>query len=449
MTKPPRCAHPDDRTGSRRLLVTTLVFAAAALLSAGIVSAQVTGLYYQEVKKDGRIYVFNTSERYKTFQSTGEMGAAITLPGRGPDGETVVAENETALDLFFFKHNLPAYDRPAPKPAAFPQVRVGATGFLSYQDGQTGGADYSKFVIKRAYINVSATINQYFSARITPDVTQDATTGETKYRLKYAYGTFSTPRIGFLTKPFVAFGMVQTPWLDFEEKIDRYRMQDALFMDRVGLISSADAGVVVGALFGGEMPDGYQKSVSSAFPGRYGSFAIGVYNGGGYAASEQNTDKPVEGRLTVRPLPDTIPGFQVTYTGVTGKGNIAAEPRWTLSTGALTFESRFVNLVGTYFTGKGDLAGKAVDKNGVALGRKGWSAFFEAKPTVEWSVIGRYDFFRADTTNTRKDTKRTIVGAAYHLGRGNDLLLDYERLAYSDPTKPDDKRAQLTLQFNF
>jgi hypothetical protein len=92
------------------------ITSAAALLG-GAAWAQSTSLYYQEVAKDGRIYVFNTSERYQAFQKTGEMGTAITLIGRGPNGETVIGENETAIDLFLFKHNLPAYDRPAAPPS--------------------------------------------------------------------------------------------------------------------------------------------------------------------------------------------------------------------------------------------------------------------------------------------------------------------------------------------
>src|SRR6185436_3740312 len=85
-------------------LITVLVAASA--------TAQVMGLYYQEVEKDGRIYVFNTPERYKSWQQSGDMGTAITLPGAGPNGETIVGENETAIDLYTYKHNLPAYDRP-------------------------------------------------------------------------------------------------------------------------------------------------------------------------------------------------------------------------------------------------------------------------------------------------------------------------------------------------
>lgn len=101
-----------------------------ALSATSVATAQVTGLYYQEVEKDGRIYVFNTPEKHQLWEQTGDMGTSLTLVGRGPNGETVVAENETAADLYFFKHNLPGYDRPTPKAAA-PAFTVG------WKDGKT------------------------------------------------------------------------------------------------------------------------------------------------------------------------------------------------------------------------------------------------------------------------------------------------------------------------
>ncbi|HEX4951783.1 MAG TPA: porin [Thermoanaerobaculia bacterium] len=93
--------------------------------------AQVQGLYYQEAEKDGRIYVFNTPEAYKSWEASGEMGKSITLVGRGEGGKTVVAENETAADLYFFKHNLPGYDRATPKAEKLFDERV------FYKDGKT------------------------------------------------------------------------------------------------------------------------------------------------------------------------------------------------------------------------------------------------------------------------------------------------------------------------
>jgi len=55
------------------LFVAGLV-ALVALLAASVAMAQVTGLYYKEVEKDGRIYVFNTPERFQLWSQSGDMG---------------------------------------------------------------------------------------------------------------------------------------------------------------------------------------------------------------------------------------------------------------------------------------------------------------------------------------------------------------------------------------
>jgi hypothetical protein len=450
-------SHPCGTVKARALLLwaAALVILLAAATPA---TAQIGSLYYREAEKDGRIYVFNTPERYKAFAVTGEIGTAITLIGRGPHGETVVAENETAVDLFLFKHELPAYDRPSPKreaPAtpsseAYPQVKVGGTAYLAYQNGTAAGAGYSRFVVKRAYINVDARLATFLAARITPDVSQDPLTGQYTYRLKYAYGVFSTSELAFITRPYVEFGMAHTPWIDFEEKVDNYRMQDTLFFERVGLAYSSDLGVMVGGLFGGEMPEEYQKTVSSSYPGRYGSFAIGAYNGGGYAAAERNRNKGIEWRLTIRPLPETVPGLQLSYFGINGDGNTPAAPHVTLNSGSLTFESRWANAVGTYVSGTGNLAGTAIGSDGRPLPYQAWSGFAEAKLSPRWSVIARWDDFTSDTgEGEATGASRVLGGVAYHIGRGNDLLLDYDEISFSDPAKPKDTRTQLTLQLKF
>lgn len=114
----------------------SLVFAAGlCLLVLGLASSAVAqqplmGLYYNEVEKDGRVYAFNTPETFKAWSAGGEMGKSVTLVGRAVDGKTLVAENETAVDLYLFKHNLPGYERPTPAPYN--------PGFdVSWKDGKT------------------------------------------------------------------------------------------------------------------------------------------------------------------------------------------------------------------------------------------------------------------------------------------------------------------------
>jgi hypothetical protein len=105
----------------------------ALLVAAAPAAAQ--GLWYKELEKDGRIYVFNTAKKFAEFQKSGDMGIAITMLGQGPNGETVVAENETAIDLYNLKHDRPGYNRAAPKPAvsAPPTVlRWGSEGELKF-----------------------------------------------------------------------------------------------------------------------------------------------------------------------------------------------------------------------------------------------------------------------------------------------------------------------------
>jgi hypothetical protein len=426
-----------------------------AVLVAGSAGAQVTGLYYQEVQKNGSIYVFNTSERYNAFMATGDPGKAITRPGRGPNGETVIAENATAVDLFLFKHNLPAYDRPTAKkePPAFPaatlpSVKVSGLAYISYQDGQTNDQDYSKFTLKRGYLDTQAKITPYLSARGTLDITQDST-GDWKPRFKYLYGKFNLGSAGFLRSTYLEFGLAHMPWLDFEEHINYFRLQDPMFMETNGLFNSADVGLLVGGNFGGDMPADYKKNVSSAYPGRYGSFQIGVYNGTGYHASEANTNKVLEGRITIRPAPDVIPGLQFSYFGVNGKGNTAAEPDWTLNVGMISYESEYVVLTGQYFSGTGQQSGTSVDPSGNALDKSGYSGFVEGKLTHEWSLIARYDNFDPNTNVDNDTNKRTIGGIAYKFNKSNMLLLDYQQVKYDQPGKPTDKRTQLTLQVAF
>jgi len=439
-----------SRTVLSRLAVAILV---ALVGFAGVTAAGTSpSLYYQEVVKDGRIYVFNSPDVFRMWQQTGEMGKSITLVGAGPNGETVVGDNETAIDLFNFKHDLPGYERPKvdePKPKpSFPQVKIGALWYLSYQDGTAGGDDFSKFTIKRGYVNIEAKVNDFLSARITPDVTQDSS-GDLKVRLKYAYAKFHLPETGFITQPEVEVGIVHMPWLDFEEHINHYRMQDTMFMERNGMFNSADAGITVMGLLGGKVSEDHQKHVSKYYPGRWGSFAFGIYNGGGYHASEANDNKALEGRLTVRPLPDVMPGVQLSYFGVRGKGNVAAEPDFDVNALMASFESERIVATATWMDATGNQKGSAVDASGRALDRDGWSVFAEGKLDPRWSVIGRYDEFDPNTDAQDDASNRTIFGVAYHLGGGNTVLLDWDKVSYDLAGKDSDDRLQLTLQVKY
>ena len=324
-------------------------------------------------------------------------------------------------------------------------LSISSEWYLSYQDGQSNnGTDYSKFALKRGYVTIKKSITPYLTGRVTTDIYTNAD-GSTAPRLKYLYGQFSMPDMGALTKPSVEFGLVHTPWLDFEEHVNLFRAQDTMFVERNGLFNSADTGITFNTLFGGTMDKDYQNNVSKNYPGRYGSMALGVYNGGGYHASENNQNKVVEGRLTIRPLPDVIPGLQFSYLGIFGKGNTAAEPDWRTNLGFVSYEQKYVTLTGQYYWGKGNSSGS--DENE----KKGYSFFTEIKPMDKYSIIGRYDHFDPNKNVSDDENDRYIVGFAYMLDKPhhNMILVDYATVKYKQPDKEDDKRVQVTLQVEF
>jgi len=355
----------------------------------------------------------------------------------------------------------PATPAPAELPAAFKGLKIGTTAYLSYQDGSANdssgaGLDFSKFVLKRGYIDVRKEITPYFNARITPDIYLDSS-GNTNVRMKYLYGAFTKSELGFIGKPYVEFGMAHMPWLDFEENINRFRMQDTMFMERAGLFNSADVGVLVAGNFGEELPKEYKERVNGAQAGRWGSFGVGLYNGGGYNASEKNTNKVLEGRVSLRPLPDIVPGLQASVFGITGKGNIeetatVTAPDWEVLAGMISYESPRLVLTGQYEQGKGNQRGSAVDANGNALDHDGYSFFTEVRldEAQKYSLFGRYDRFDPNSDDPASDvTKRTIVGVAWQFTKNNYWVLDYDRLEHSTDGRDTEDRLQVTLQIKY
>jgi len=342
-------------------------------------------------------------------------------------------------------------------PAGLKGLSIGTLVYLSYQNGNTpSGEDFNLFRIKRGYIDIRKTITPYFAARITPDVHQDAA-GDLNVRLKYAYGQFNWEWGGLIQKPHVEFGVAHMPWLDFEEHINRFRMQDTMFMERNGLFNSADMGVYFGGNFGRDMPDDFKKNVQSHFAGRWGSFGVGVYNGGGYHAVEKNTNKAIEARITVRPLPDVVPGLQVSAFGIAAKGNDFDSPESSIPdmqvlAGMISYESRRLVLAAQYERGKGNQSGTAVDADGRALPHDGFSVFTEIRLDREqkFSLLGRYDRFDTDRDNPNGDVKKRIIaGVAWQFVKGNYWVLDWDRLEHTIPGLENEDRIQLTLQIKY
>lgn len=317
---------------------------------------------------------------------------------------------------------------PAPAPAPppdYPIVRIGVLSYLQYSVELENRDDLNAFDVTRAYLNVNGQLSDKVRFRFTPDVrrvTDGSLAGSLTVRVKYAF--LQADNL-LNERSWIRFGLAQTPWLDFEESVNRYRVQGTMFSEREGLIpGSADFGI------------GYFSSL----PGNWGELHLGVYNGEGFTQAEANKYKSVQGRLTVRPLPGRGLFNNLRVSGFYSAGWYAEDrPR---RVGILMAHYEHPHVVAT-------VQRVAATENPVPLpsanlDRSGWSMFVEPRQgTVGLAGLLRYDAFDPNTALSDDDHQRVIAGGAYwfmwnrvRLG----LVITNEQTDYEDPVRPDDNR---------
>jgi hypothetical protein len=309
-----------------------------------------------------------------------------------------------------------------------PSFRVGVTLYTDYTyqqnptatDSDKNVINPSGFNVSRSYINVTGNLNHIVSFRITPDVTRESgvvsltapnsvSNDSLVFRIKYAFGQVNLD--DWMTRgSWVRFGIQQTPLLDYEEGIYRYRFQGTTFTEREGFYNSADAGV----------------SFHTNFPSNFGEIHAGYYNGEGYAKPEANDQHAFDIRGTLRPFARAVPllrGLRVTgyYVG----DNYVKNAERKRVVGQATYESPYLNA--------GFDAIDAHDQTAIAaadIEAKGWSFWATPKSSIGWELLLRYDHMVPDQRATGQTRQRTIIGVAYWFPRtGNitsSLLLDYD-----------------------
>ncbi len=300
--------------------------------------------------------------------------------------------------------------------------------FLGY--GYNDYTDLNSFRLKRGYFTIKTRLNDRLSVRYTQDITTDlegSDMGNIEMRLKYLLMKVNLDDVLFFNNTYLEMGLVHRPWLEYEQNIMGYRVQGKMFSDRYKLLSSADFGITIAGLIGGEISEDYQERVSSYFPGRYGSFSFGVYNGGGYHALEQNNNKIIEGRLSLRPLPDHVPGIQFTYTFSWGKSNTATNMAdYGLNIIHLSSVSDKHKLMLQYYRGIGGHADDYINQDGFSYRNTGYSFFAELMiPSTKFSLFSRYDSL-VSYQDTDREQNTFIAGLTYRF-LDNKLVLNYDQ----------------------
>jgi hypothetical protein len=439
-----------------------LAVAALVALASGAFAQSNLNYFYNEVAKDGRIYVFANGARFDAFEKSGgaEIGVAITRPGYGPNGETVVFDSEDAINLYNYKHNLPGEYFPKPKGAAKPvdnfKIAVGTTIFADYTytdapkitDADKNSVNSSSFEVRRAYINVTGNINDVVAFRVTPDVAARQTTtgsglpaggtvsgsldGSLVIRLKYGFGQFNLDKVT-THGSWIRIGQQQTPYVDFMEGIYRYRFQGTIFVEREGFLSSSDVGL----------------SGRWVLPADYGDVHAGYYNGDTYSKAEANDQKAFQIRGTLRPFPKMKNLKGLRLTAFYDDDHPVKSADRTRFVGAVTFEHKYVIAGYEYLDAKDNSsATKPVVKS------DGWSIWAEPRTRFGLEGLFRYDDFKPNKSVDAKKN-RTLFGVTYWFktmkaGLTTAILADYEEVKYDSPlNKPTEKRFEIKTLFNY
>jgi hypothetical protein len=212
------------------------IICTAALTLLMTASAFAQGFYYKEIQKDGRIYVFNIAANAERFEKSGEMAAGITKPGVGPNGETVVGDNERALQLYFFRHGISVLvpDPPTPAPAPAPW-RISGLMFGDYyafpRQHLAAWDDQHGLWFRRLYLTYDHTFTPKLSTRFRLEANSNGKLqgGLLTPYIKDAYlrwNAFGRQALTLGIQPSLSFEFVETVWgLRHIEKtpLDLYR----------------------------------------------------------------------------------------------------------------------------------------------------------------------------------------------------------------------------------
>jgi phosphate-selective porin len=291
---------------SSKALCRGLLAVAALAAFAGSAQAQIAytantiqSLYYKEFQKDGRIFVFNDAAAAARYEASGETGVGITKIGVGPNGETVYADTETAMELFFFKHGISEkVDRP--KTPTFNVV---------WRDGKTRMTIGNNF-----YLELSNRVQVRYTHEFPDDAiklggTEEAGDSKGSFRIRRAKLKFE----GWFYQPWLTYE-VQTNWPGLSSSNLAQYLEDAninwdvtkgkkTFMVKLGqykvpfglqeLTSSGsqqlvDRSLVSNAYFRG-------RDTGLSLWGVLGSnkleYRAGVFNGNGLTRSANDNDK--------------------------------------------------------------------------------------------------------------------------------------------------------------
>jgi hypothetical protein len=269
---------------------------ACSLILFTAVWASAQGMYYMEVEKEGRIYVFNLASEYARW-SNGEQFKGEARIKYGPKGETVYFDSPAAIMLYNFKHGLPAENlTPAPPPPAPPPAwRISGYMFGDYyyfaDNHDPKYEDQHGFWFRRIYLTYDHNLSAKFATRLRFEVNS---TGNLTSAANTPYVKDAYLRWTYRGNHQVWFGIAPTPTFEFIEGFWGLRHVEKTPADLYRTDSSRDFGL------------GLQGSLNQSQSARYS------YQFGNESSTNAEIDKNKANRIALtyaKPTGFAVEGF--------------------------------------------------------------------------------------------------------------------------------------------
>jgi hypothetical protein len=269
------------------------------------------------------------------------------------------------------------------------RVTFGVVSLLQYGYELHEQDNYNAFDVTRGYLNITGRLSDRIQVRFTTDVrpTTDANLdANLTARLEYLY-----LRAKWTDDRTFLFGMQETPWLTFEESINRYRAQGTMLTEREGLI-----------------PGPSDLGAALVYTRKNLEVHGGIYNGEGYGRAELDKYKSLQGRVTATVYSNDASKVRARVSGFYSYGWYAEDRPRNVGIVMGSYESPHVVATAQYVM--------ATDNPFVVtdLERDGQSFFGEVRMgETGWAGLARVDFFNPDRSRENDNERRYIFGGAH------------------------------------
>lgn len=160
-------------------------------------------------------------------------------------------------------------------------IAIDGKTFLQYSYNLSENTeDYNSFDVTRLYLNFKVSLSENIKVRATTDILRQSEA--INLIVKYIYIRYEK----LFSIINLKAGLIDTPWIGYEEKIWEFRVVSPVFLDLEKRLNSADLGI----------------EINTKLPENYGEIVISTINGEGYKKPEINKFKDIQTRITIVPL---------------------------------------------------------------------------------------------------------------------------------------------------